>query len=85
MKKKSYCNQCKELKPNRRALNTKQNVGLWSILLFDLQCKKCGTITWQQLEATAPNPFGGKYLMFIVTNKLADINLIEVFNNSFSQ
>ena len=78
MSKKSYCNKCSKLTYNSRKFNAKRKVDGWLALLFDLPCKVCGKVTWQQLEVTRPLPSGRTILLMSITNR-SNVDLMDIF------
>ena len=75
MKKTSYCKSCEAVKPCKKVLSSKKQYDSgWLLLLFDVFCKKCNTVTWKQFEASAPLENGGRAVLMSVTN----VNYIDL-------
>ena len=82
MKRKSYCGQCKVVKPYRLSLHTKAYAGPWTILLFDCLCNKCDTITFQNIEATASIEGCARKSVIMSSAKTSlKLDLVEMFEN----
>lgn len=85
MKRKAYCKSCETVKPYRRSLNVKSYAGLWAILLFDCLCKKCNTITFQNIEAIAPSTCGTKKFMMMCSAPVSlGLDLVNVTEHALT-